>query len=222
MLTIARLFGRSPFAPLQTHMNLVTHCMEKLKELIKLLPDTHKFDKLISPLTKWEQEADVMKNDIRNHLPKKFLLPIDRSHFLDILSIQDSIADQAEEIALALKLRPLSSHPNLIKNLQELFHKSFETFLSTRQIISELDLLLESSFGGIEAEKVKALVEDTALKESQTKVIQRSLLSQLFVQGETFSTPDFFLFAKLIEDIGNLAFTAERLANRIRMVLELK
>lgn len=222
MLTIARLFGKSPFAPLQTHMNRVTYCLEKLSELIELLPETHKFDKLIPALCRLEQEADIMKNDIRNHLPKKLLLPIDRSHFLEILSIQDQIADQAEEIALSLKLRSLQSHLNFVKNLQHLFRKSFETFLSTRHIITELDLLLESSFGGIEAEKVKEMVQQTAHKESETRALQRSLLSQLFAEGEGFSTPDFYLFAKLIEDIGTISSISERLANRIRMVLELK
>ncbi len=224
MLTIARLFGKSPFAPLQTHMTRVSHCMEKLEELFQTLPssDNTKFDKLVQSLCKFEHEADLMKNDIRNHLPKKLLLPIDRGHFLDILSIQDSIADQAEEIALSLKLRPLGSHVGLLSDLQALFKKSYDAFLSTRQIISELDLLLESSFGGIEAEKVKEMVELVAHKESETKACQRSLLTRLFTEGEGFSTPDFYLFAKLIEDIGMLSLISERLANRIRMVLELK
>lgn len=222
MLTIARLFGKSPFVPLQTHMTGVSRCMETLEELFQSLPpsDNAKFDKLVLNLCKLEHEADLMKNDIRNYLPKKLLLPIDRGHFLDILSIQDSIADQAEEIALSLKLRPLRL--DLLSDLQILFKKSHNTFLSTRQIISELDLLLESSFGGIEAEKVKEMVEQVAHQESETKVCQRALLTRLFTEGEKFSTPDFYLFAKLIEDIGMLSLISERLANRIRMVLELK
>jgi predicted phosphate transport protein (TIGR00153 family) len=217
MLTIARLFGKSPFAPLQTHMARVSLCIDKLAEIMSHLPPS---DKMVEDLCKLEHEADLTKNDIRNHLPKKIYLPIERGHFLDILSIQDSIADQAEEIGLSLKLRPLDSA--LSPDLESLFKKSCDTFLSARQIIGEIDELLESSFGGIEAEKVKLMVEQTALKEYETKKFQRTLTAKLFVQGDRFSAPDFYLWAKLIEDIGNISVISERLANRIRMVLELK
>ncbi len=217
MLTIARLFGKSPFAPLQTHMARVSLCIDKLAEIMSHLPPS---DKMVEDLCKLEHEADLTKNDIRNHLPKNIYLPIERGHFLDILSIQDSIADQAEEIGLSLKLRPLDSA--LSPDLEALFKKSCDTFLSARQIIGEIDELLESSFGGIEAEKVKLMVEQTAHKEYETNKFQRTLTAKLFAQGDRFSVPDFYLWVKLIEDIGNISVISERLANRIRMVLELK
>jgi len=217
MLTIARLFGKSPFAPLQTHMTRVSHCMEKLAEIMSHLPPV---DRLVDELCKLEHEADLTKNDIRNHLPKSIFLPMDRSHFLDILSIQDSIADQAEEIGLSLKLRPLD--PVFTPDLQLLFQKTYDAFSSARQIIGEMNELLESSFGGIEAEKVKVMVEQTAHKEYETKKFQRSLTTKLFAEGDKLPAPDFYLWIKLIEDISNISVISERLANRIRMVLELK
>jgi uncharacterized protein len=216
MSTIARLFGKSPFALLQMHMNLVSQCIEKLLEAFSTNPST--IGPLVQTICKTEHEADVMKNDIRNHLSKKVWMPMDRSHFLEMLSIQDSIADQAEEIALSLKLRPLDQV--FLKKLQTLFKKSYDAFSSSHQIIRELDPLLESTFGGSEAEKVKEMVTKIALQEEETKNYQRQLLAELFSEGEKFSAPDFYLLAKLIEDIGTLSFICERLANRIRMVLE--
>ena len=217
MLTIARLFGKSPFAPLQTHMTRVSHCMEKLAEIMSHLPPV---DRLVDELCKLEHEADLTKNDIRNHLPKSIFLPMDRSHFLDILSIQDSIADQAEEIGLSLKLRPLD--PAFTPDLKLLFQKAYDAFSSARQIIGEINELLESSFGGIEAEKVKSMVEQTAHKEFETQKFQRSLTTKLFSEGDKLSAPDFYLWMKLIENVSNISVISERLANRIRMVLELK
>jgi predicted phosphate transport protein (TIGR00153 family) len=217
MLTIARLFGKSPFAPLQTHMTRVGHCMEKLAEIMSHLPPS---DKMVEELCKLEHEADLTKNDIRNHLPRNIFLPMERGHFLDILSIQDSIADQAEEIGLSLKLRPLD--PAFTPDLQLLFKKSYDAFFSARQIIGEINELLESSFGGIEAEKVKSMVEQTALKEYETKKLQRTLTTKLFARGDNLSAPDFYLWVKLIESVSNISIISERLANRIRMVLEIK
>ena len=91
MLNIARLFGKSPFAPLQTHMKKVAHCVEKLSQMFANLgkKDVEKIAKAAHEISRLEHEADLAKNDIRNHLPRSIFLPIDRAQFLDILSIQD-------------------------------------------------------------------------------------------------------------------------------------
>ena len=82
-----------------------------------------------------------------------------------------------------------------------------------------------AQFGGIEAEKVKSMVEQTALKEYETKKFQRSFTTKLFAPGDKgnkLPAPDFYLWIKLIENMSNISVISERLANRIRMVLELK
>ncbi|MBI2742710.1 MAG: TIGR00153 family protein [Chlamydiales bacterium] len=224
MLTIARLFGKSPFAPLQSHMNKVAGCVEKLSQVISSLSEISKGDleKLVDELCKLEHEADLTKNDIRNHLPRSLFLPIDRGQFLEILSIQDSIADKAEDIGILLTLRPLVPFKNFKEEILALFQKSAVVFWDSKHIIEEIDELLESSFGGIEAEKVKEMVEQTAYKEHEVDLMQRGLMKQLFSSGDSLSAPDFHLWHKLIEEISGLSNLSEKLANRIRMVLELK
>src|SRR5580704_5745643 len=108
MLTIARLFGKSPFAPLQTHMDKVASCIGELPNLFEAVidQDSHAIQIIGEKISKLEHEADLTKNDIRNHLPKSIFLPLDRSALLDILSLQDAIADQAEEIAENASLFP--------------------------------------------------------------------------------------------------------------------
>lgn len=224
MLTIARLFGKSPFAPLQTHMNKVASCVEKLASIFEILhkKDREKIQKLVDELCKLEHEADITKNDIRNHLPKSIFLPIDRGHFLEILALQDSIADKTEDIGVLLTLRPLAPFNNFKEEILGLFKKSSVVFWDAKHIIEEIDELLEASFGGIEAEKVKEMVEETAYKEHEVDLFQRELLKQLFSTGDQLPSPDFYLWQKLIEEIYLLANLSEKLANRIRMVLELK
>jgi uncharacterized protein len=224
MLTIAKLFGKSPFAPLQTHMNKVASCLEKLTKIFDVLAkkDIEVMERLVGELSNLEHEADLTKNDIRNHLPKSLFMPIDRAHFLEILSIQDSIADKAEDIGILLTLRPTELFKDLKIDIQSLFKKNAEVFWSTKQIIEEIDELLESSFGGLEAEKVKSMVELTAYKEYEAEKLQRALMKQLFTQEDALTAPAFYLWLHLIEELGELSHICEKLANRIRMVLELK
>ncbi|MCB1108948.1 MAG: DUF47 family protein, partial [Chlamydiia bacterium] len=85
-----------------------------------------------------------------------------------------------------------------------------------------MEELLESSFGGIEAEKVKRLVEKTAFKEYEADKAKYALTKMLCAKGQGLSTPGFYLGHRLINEVGQLSHLSERLANRIRMILELK
>ena len=100
MLTILSLFGRSPFAPFQSHMESVSRCVHCLPPLCEAIEkkDYARVEQISEEISRLEHEADLIKNDIRNHLPKSLFLPIDRSNLLEILSIQDSIADKVEDV----------------------------------------------------------------------------------------------------------------------------
>ncbi|MCB1106862.1 MAG: TIGR00153 family protein [Chlamydiia bacterium] len=224
LTTIARLFGKSPFHPLQSHMQKVSGVMKKLTEvfdhLIDKTPD--ELEALVKELNKLEHEADLTKNDIRNHLPKSLFLPIDRAQFLEILSMQDSIADKAEDIGELLTLYPTQELGELCHHLDQLFKKNMEAFWDARNIIKELHELLESSFGGIEAEKVKTIVEKTSRLEYEADKMKHSLLKEFFKTAEEVKTPVFYLYTRLVEEINKISHLSEKLANRIRMILELK
>ena len=224
MRTIARLFGKSPFSPLQTHMNKVASCIDKLTSLMKALPtgDTAKIEKIAKELSELEHEADLTKNDIRNHLPNSIFLPIDRGQFLEILAVQDSIADVAEEVGLLLTLHPLTHYDEFAQSLNEHFEKALDVFQSSLRIMREIEELLESSFGGIEAERVKTMVEETAFKEHKACLAKHAVMKKLFAKGDAMPPAAFYLWVNVLKGIGNIADSSERLANRIRMILELK
>jgi len=225
MLTIARLFGKSPFAPLQTHMDKVASCIGELPNLFKafLEQDVLGIEKIGKRISELEHEADLTKNDIRNHLPRSLFLPLDRSVLLDILALQDALADQAEEIAQNMKLLPvpLGLVPEIKEDLILLCQKNVEVFRLARQVIKELEDLLECSFGGIEAEKVKGMVEQIAFNEYETAQIKNRLLKIFYSIGDRLPYPAFHLGLILIEEITNLSRLSEKLGNRIRMLLEI-
>lgn len=224
MRTIARLFSRSPFSPLQTHLKKVGLCFDALSEVFTKLNnyDQKSLEKASFEISKLENDADITKNDIRNHLPKSLFLPIDRGQFLEILSLQDTLADKCEDIAFILTLHPIGEIESLKQEIISFFDKTKAVYKSAVKIIQEIDELLESSFGGQEAEKVKAMVEVTANLELEVNLIQKKILKQLYLEGKMLSTPGFNFYSALINEIALLSHTAEKLAHRVRMVLELR
>lgn len=224
MLTILNLFGRSPFAPLQSHMVKVECCVHRLSDLFDALnrKDYAALEKISEEISESEHHADLTKNDIRNHLPKSIFLPIDRGSLLEILSIQDSIADTAEDVAVLCTLKPIEMLDIFKDDFDAFLHKNIESFDVARKIIKEMHELLESSFGGIEAEKVKSMVDDVSYKEHEADIIQRRLLKSLYRAEDQMSYGTFFLWQKIFVAVASIANLSEKLAHRVRMTLELK
>lgn len=224
MLSILNLFARSPFALLQTHMEKVSICVHLLPELFSALKrgDQELLQKIVSQISEAEHGADVVKNDIRNHLPKSLFLAMDRSSLLDILSMQDSLADKAEDIAILTSLIPLTMVEDFSDDFDAFLRKNIETFDGANAIIHELHELLESSFGGVEAEKVRLMVESVAKLEHEADIIQRILLKKFFLAESHFTLSTFHIWQRIFESVGSLSNLSERLANRLRSTLETK
>jgi len=224
MRTILNLFGRSPFAPLLSHMECVAKCVHYLFELFDALE--HKNDELIEKIcekiSSTEHEADLIKNDIRGHLPKSLFLPIDRSNLLEILSLQDSIADNVEDIAVIVSLKPLELLPAFKNEFKMFLQKNIDTFDEALLIVKELHDLVESSFGGMEAAKVRGMVDEVAFREHEADIIQRQLLKCVFKAEDQLNYITFHQWQKVFESLSAISNLSENLAYRIRRTLEIK
>ncbi len=224
MRAMLKLFGRSPFTPLQSHMDRVGDCVHKISELFELLNkgEQEKVEALANEISELEHAADVTKNNIRNNLPKGIFLPVDRGNLLEILALQDSLADIAEDIAILTTLSPLKMPEVFREDFQNFLDKNISAFEVARQIISELDKLIATSFGGSQAEEVKAKVDDVAYKEHEVDILQRKLLQKLFANEDSFSKGAFILWLKIFQQVGSLSNIAEKLGNRVRMTLDVQ
>jgi len=224
MQTLARLFGRSPFAPLQTHMDRVAATVHQLVPLFDALTakDYTCVSEIAREISKLEHEADLTKNDIRNNLPSGLFLPIDKTTLLEILSLQDNIADYAEDVAVLLTFSQLEILPVFANEFFAFLKKNLEVFEKGYAIIKEMGELLESSFGGMEAAKVSKMVEEVAFKEHEADLLQATLLKKFFHECHSMAAPTFFLWMKVIEELAGLSDESEKLANRVRMTLEVK
>ena len=101
MQVLASLFGQSPFAPLQAHLELVSAGIDVLFPLFNAIKegDYDRVDTLARLVSSKERQADGVKNDVRGHLASGVFIPVSRLAMLEIISIQDSLADCAEDIA---------------------------------------------------------------------------------------------------------------------------
>lgn len=224
MLTILNLFGRSPFAPLRSHMEIVTRCVNQLPRLFEALEQQQYLlvEQIAAEIYELEHQADLIKNDIRNHLPKTLFLPIDRTQLLEILAIQDQFADKAQDIAVLSTIKTLELFPVFQEQFKRFLKQNLTTFNSAERIIREFDELIESSFGGREAEKVRTMVEEVAYQEHEVDLIQRELLKIVFSLDKQMTFTSFYQWQKIIASVAALSNLSENLADRVRMTLDIK
>ncbi len=222
--TILNVFGKSPFSPLQLHMNKVSCCVHKVRDLFDAVEKLEylKVAEIAEQISALEHQADLVKNDVRTHLPRSLFLPIDRTHLLEILTIQDHIADKAEDIAVLMTIKQLALLPTFKIEFKEFLAKNIQAFDGAFLIVKELTELLESSFGGIEAEKVRTMVEKVCFQEHEVDLIQRKLLKKFFAAENEMTYGTFCLWQKTFEAVASISNFSENLALRVRMTLELK
>ena len=224
MRTLAKLFAKSPFAPLQKHMQDVNECVKKVKEIFEALEenDSKSVSRISGEISKLEAIADTTKNELRNHLPGGLFMPVSKAALLEILSLQDDIADDCEDIGILLTLKDLTLKDIFKEDFKIFLNKNLETYELIKEIIDEFDNLLETSFTGREAEKVRSMVSNVALKEHETDLTQRKLLKNLFSNEDQFTHAEFQLWLLILREIRTLSNTSEKLAHRIRNLLDLE
>ena len=224
MRTLAKLFAKSPFAPLQMHMQDVSECVKKVKEIFEALEenDSKSVSRISIEISKLEAIADTTKNELRNHLPGGLFMPVSKAALLEILSLQDDIADDCEDIGILLTLKNLTLKDIFKDDFKSFLNKNFETYELIKEIIDEFDNLLETSFTGREAEKVRSMVSNVALKEHETDLTQRKLLRNIFSNENQFTYAEFQLWLLILREIRTLSNTSEKLAHRIRNLLDLE
>jgi predicted phosphate transport protein (TIGR00153 family) len=222
MRAIAGLFGKSPFSPLQAHMSKVAECVSKLPDIFTALKN-QKWDtveKLAEEISKLEHKADLTKNDIRNQLPKSLFLPVEREVLLNMLSLQDSIADTAEDVAILFTLKKTGLDEKTLLQFEEFLNKNIKCFKMAFTIVQELHDLFQSSFGGMEAESVKAMTDDVAYKEHEIDLLQRKILKELLNSEQELTYSTFHQWMRILESISRISDLSEKLANCIRTILE--
>ncbi len=224
MRTIAKLFGRSPFIPLQAHMNRVTQCVERVRPIVDayLNGDAESVERLAHEISDLEHRADEVKLDIQQQLHRHLFMAVDRGRLLEIVIVQDDIADKCENIGRLLTIKLMKAP----QGMRDLFHryleKNLEACVGVRKIVDQLDELLQASFGGAEAQKVGQMVQEVTILEDEADTIQHALLVELFNHEGEYSHGEFYLWTQILRQVGELSDLSERLAHRIRDTLELK
>ncbi len=220
MSFMGNLFGSSPVRPMQEHIRASVACAREIGPLFVAMAagDAEEIRNARTRIDDLEHEADRIKNEIRSHLPRRLLLAIERRDMLEILDYQDSIADTAQDIAGLVDQRGMHTPKTLQTPLAQLVERVVAACEQSQRIIEELDELLEAGFRGRDVGRVEEMVDQLSRIESDTDDLAEAATRQLFQLEGELGVGTFFWY-QLIGWIGDMADYAERVGNRLRLLI---
>jgi len=219
--TFSKLFGQSPFTALQEHMKVVTRCAREVQPLIEALVagDQTRVTELKESIFELEAEADRIKHELRAHLPKSLFMPVDRRDLLEVLLLQDTIANTAQDIAGLLIERKMTIPDFLREPLIQLTTRCIDTVEHADRVISELDELLAIGFRGREVDVVDAMLKELNEIEDETDELGIALARALFDHEDELKPVSVMMWYQIIEWIGDLADYAEKVGDHLRLMI---
>ena len=219
--TFSRLFGESPFGALQSHMRVVIECAKEVQPLIDALIEGDQARVIAAKdlIFEREAEADRIKNELRLHLPKSLFMPVDRRDLLEVLHVQDSIANTAQDIAGLLIERRMDIPEFLRVPLRQLTERCIQTCELSGKVIEELDELLAIGFRGREVDKVDAMLKALNDAEDETDELGIALARALFDHEDELKPVSVMMWYQIIEWIGDLADHAEKVGDHLRLLI---
>lgn len=218
---MAGLFGRPPFRPLQDHMQVVADCAAEVVPLFETYSagDMSAVVQHKDKIFELEQEADDIKNDIRQHLPKSLFMPVARRDILDMLHAQDSIADAAQDVAGLLFLRQEEIPEPFRPLIMPYVESNLATVKAAQRVVSELDELVETGFSERAISRVEEMMGDISRHENDSDVKGMELTRLLFQLDEKLSIASFFVWNQIFERLGDIADSAEDAGDRLRLLI---
>jgi predicted phosphate transport protein (TIGR00153 family) len=220
MTWIQDLFGKSPIRPMQQHMQAAMACAREVKPLFAAMAagDLEAIASRRAEIDRLEHEADRIKNEIRGHLPRRLLMAVERRDMLEILDLQDSIADTAQDIAELADLRGMHTPESLRPLLAELVDRVVRACEQSQRVIDELDELVETGFSGREVGRVEEMIDELSRIESDTDDLEERLRRAIFAQEESLGVGTWF-WCQIVGWVADLADYAEKVGNRLRLLI---
>ena len=221
MSLMNELFGRSPFGPLLEHTKKVQECVKLVKPLLEacVKNDRDEIHRLQDAVSKLEYEADVIKHEIREHLPRRYFLPVDRDDLYQFLHCQDEIADYVQDFAVVLLIRNTEIHPKLVEPFRSFLNQVLSVGDLLLAAAQDIDNLAEAAFSGVEAEQVLKRVAGLNEGEWKADRMQRTLCREIYRIEKELDPITILFYEKMIHALSGIANSAENTGDVLRQMI---
>lgn len=220
MQSLSSLFGKSPFEPLVEHARKVHACVAVIRPIADaiLAGDLVRLGELQHEMSKTEYEADLIKDQVRENLPRRYWLPVDREDMARFLAQMDKIADDAENFAVVATFRVLRLPEELHADFLSLVDKVVEVSETLLGLAEHLARLQKESFSGPDVQAALEKVKQVAQMEWESDKLSRRF-ARRYYGLEGLDAVTIILLDKLCRSLGGIADHAENVGKNLRLMI---
>lgn len=212
---------KTPFTQLYNHMEKVREGINILGEsLLKYYDGDYKgFSDVAKRISEIEHEADVIKTNLRNHIPTSLFMPVDKGKFLRALREQDSILDHADNLVRMLDMR----HTKIPKSLREDFKDHLNSVIKTveemERAVENIMDLIETSFVKREREQTKEYIHHVQKLEQEADEKKYKVTRAIYKLEKKLTPMDVYHLLKIIDWVDDIADHAENVTDWLRAMI---
>ena len=219
--TLANIFGKSPVVPLEKHIEIAYRCAKQLRGFFAaaIAGDWTTAETFRAEIERLEHEADDVKKNIRLHLPKSLFMPVPREDLLELLLVQDKIANRTKDVSGIVIGRRMQIPSAIAEQFLDFVDRNIDAAKQARKSVRELDELFTAGFRGAEVDLVSGLIEELDQIETDTDEKQAALRASLFEIEASLNPVDAVFMYQVIDLTGQIADMAERVGRRLELLL---
>lgn len=210
---------REPLECLERHAVQVHDCLKQAIAGFRayIAMDEAGFKQCFDDVSELEHGADLIKRNVRAHLPKGIIMPIDKFELFLYVNEQDSIADVCEDILEWLTYRRIQLPGPIAEDAVKLFEQCGDVVSGLSHIIQDAREYFKTGNDTVRT-RVKEAILTLRIKEHQADVMENSLKQQIFDTYPDDMFPIYFL-VRLVELIGRTADQAEAAVDIMRSMI---
>ncbi|MFP4629914.1 MAG: DUF47 domain-containing protein [Desulfohalobiaceae bacterium] len=213
------LSPKSPMNGLTEHYNKISECVNIIKDALECYVSgsgmCREFEELLREIDAIEDHADKIKRNIRNHLPKGLIMPVDKTLFLNYTRGQDNILDEAQDALHWLGMRNLYIPEQFQKPLIDLL----EDVSEAAQL---LEPALKATIGLVHGEHLdregcKMKYRKIRVKRDEISRKKRKLLSDIYNSEMEFK--DIYQLINFIACLSDMVKNCEFCSDTLRAMI---
>ena len=210
--------AREPLECLENHAKVVHESLINTAEATRafLYGNMELFAENSKKVSELESQADMIKRNVRAHLPRGIIMPIDKFELFVYLGKQDSIAGRAEDILQWLTYHHAEFHPDIVTGIEELLEQCTAITAMLPSLIISARSYFQTGDENIRVH-VKNMIRKIREMENVSDGIEHRLKRIIFSLGE--DSVAIYYQIKLIDLIGMTADNSESAADIMRSMI---
>ena len=207
----------SPLTGLLKHYELIASGMTLIQHAVKAYAegDNQNFIYLKEQVDQIEEEADRVKRNIRNHMPRGLFMPVDKTIFFTYTRSQDNILDSGQDGLNWLAMHNIKIPEEITPDLETYLQDAKESINALRP---PLEATIELVNGGTaDRNEIKQMCREVLRRHKIVNREQREIISKLYALDMPFKQT--YQLLRFVEELHDMSHNTEGCADMLRAMI---